>query len=101
MLFVLLFFLSVHLFNGFCAFSFAVVTLTDWKKDLKLGGSIIWASLGIGNILTVIICIFYLVQKVNWGTAAKKSTMAMQRIEKLSSMDLQGSEFNQKLLDDV
>ena len=73
----------------------------DWKEDLKLGASIIWASLGIGNILTVIVCIFYLIRKVNWGQAAKKSTIAMQRIEKLSSIDAKDNEFNKKLLDDA
>ena len=78
--------------------------LQDWKEDLKLGGSIIWGSLGVGNILTVIICIVYLIQKVNWGHAAKKSTMAMERIEKISSsrsmtpIDSKGNELEKQLL---
>lgn len=64
--------------------NFEIKNVTDWKEDLKLGASAIWASLGFGAMLGDVMCLIYLMRKMNWKGAAKKSSMAMARIEKLS-----------------
>ena len=65
-------------------------TCIEWKEDLVLGCTTIWASLALGNILTVFVCIVYLKTRINWMDAANQSTMIMQRIESLSSLQSMG-----------
>ena len=60
------------------------IVLIEVREDLILGACTIWGTLGAGNMIATGICIGYMIRSVSWGKAAKKSSIAMQRIESLS-----------------
>ena len=44
----------------------------------------IWANLGLGNLVACILCFIYLIKKLSWHQAARKSTAAMSRVQAIS-----------------
>ena len=58
--------------------------ILGWTDDLVAGAMSIWANLGLGNFVACVFCLWYLLTRMNWHQAARKSTATLTRVESLS-----------------